>query len=566
MFNPLIAEEVDTEKLRDYIISRDTELESDVSDRKFGKISSYAEDSYVYAGYDKLRDFFDGDQWVFKKESGGNQRVYNYCRTTVLNYQAFLSNEPPEFDVPPVDINDDYDVQLAEEKERLLKEILDDNKFALIFSEACQNQSLTGDAMIFCPYIEEKDGEKRIRVQNIKRPENIRIFWRDESYIEMEGFTYHWRISTASAEKIFAKELEEKKIVLSKSFPRNYKSETEYPMTTIIQYWDERNMMFLIGDNILKFVEHNWGFIPLEYIKNIPHPTKAWGISDIEDMLDAQVEYNEAAGDVRDIIKQDAIPHIFTSGVGEAFGEYKAGKTQIIDLGAEGKVYPDPRNPKTAPVELYMNDRKSDLHGLSMVSEIIYGGPRVREATGRALSILLQGINNKVKMKQTYWDVSLKSMVANIFRLVERYWDDGKKIVQGRYNIDIFFPSVLIRDTTEEINKFLQKLQSQYTTMKNLGVPSPKDEVKKMKSEWNDVDLSIELSRQPALRMEIQKMMAGAGAEQQPSNQQPGLQPYENMGEQPMSATGVPVMTPRTPEGAVEEQGVISNEKASKKI
>ena len=552
-FNPLTTESLtDEEALRNYIVEKDVELENDTTQRIKGQRSAYAEDSYIFAGYTILREFFDGDQWHFPKESGGNQRVYNYCRTTVINYTSFLANEPPEFDVPPRDVNDELEIALAEEKEILLKDILKDNKFPIVFSDAVQNQSLLGDAMVFGPYIQVKNKLKRIRFQNIKRPENVRIFWSDHSYTEMDGFVYHWRISVASAKRIFAEEIEKEGIILpdaSKQVSEDGTGpETNYPMVDILQYWDENYMMFLVNNKKLKYMEHNWGFVPLQYIKNVGHPTKAWGVSDIEDMLDAQVEYNESAGVVRDIIDQDAVPHIFTSGVGEAFAEYKAGRTQIVDLGDEGKVFPDPRRVATGPVEQYLAARKNDIHGLSMVSEVIYGGPRVREATGRALSILLQGINNKVKMKQVRWDVALKSLSANIFRLVEIYFPQAKKLIQGVYDVDVFFSSVMIRDVREEINKFNMKLQSQGTTMKNLGIPSPKEEQKKILGELENMSLAIELSRNPQMRMEMQRMIEASATRNGQEVNKPQLAESENQPEeaQPESAPGTPVMTERS--------------------
>ena len=73
------------------------------------------------------------------------------------------------------------------------------------------------------------------------------------------------------------------------------------------------------------------------------------------------------------------------------------------------------------------------------------------KATGRALSVLMQGVNNKVKSKQQYWRVAIRRLNANILRLVEIYVPNAKELIQGYYLTDIFFPAVLIRNVTEEI-------------------------------------------------------------------------------------------------------------------
>ena len=185
------------------------------------------------------------------------------------------------------------------------------------------------------------------------------------------------------------------------------------------------------------------------------------------------------------------------------------------------------------------------------------------KATGRALSVLLQGVNNKVKLKQQDWKVALKTLNANILHLVEEYAPASKKIIQGYYKTDVFFPSILIRDVNEEINKFNMKLQSQYTTMKNLGIPAPKEEQKVMKKEWEDTSLMIEISRSPQMRLQIQEMMAQAVASRGEEGPAKGAMLSEgdggagNTGEEssPMSAPGVPQQSPTSPEGAVAQRG-----------
>jgi hypothetical protein len=324
-------------------------------------------------------------------------------------------------------------------------------------------------------------------------------------------------------------------------------------MCTVKIYWDDTYMLAMVNEKIVDFVIHNWGFVPGIFVKNETHPTRPWGVSDIEDMLDSQVEYNEVVTETRGKIKQTAIPHIFYAGEGEPI-TYKAGQAQMIKLGQNDKVFPDPMGQSTAPFDKYIQGRKQDIHHLSQISEIFYGGPMVTKATGRALSVLMQGVNNKVKLKQQFWSVALRKLNAHILRLVERYVTNAKKLIQGYYKTDIFFPAILIRNVTEEINKFNMKLQSMATTMKNLGVPSPSEEMKMMKREWSDMSLAIEISRSPQLRMQLQQMMAETIMQMQ---QQPQLTEAEGgAGTQkeealPMSAPKTPQQAPSSPEGAI---------------
>ena len=558
-------ENLTEEQLRNAIIQKDTELGSDYNER-VGGVTNQVGVGKKIAGYKNLRNFFEGDHWSYIKEDGTPIRVYNYCRTTVLNYTAFLANESPEDDVPPRDVTDEIEVARTTEVENILREIKEDNEFPIVFSEAVQNQSLLGDCFIFGPYIEwvKVPGSKkklpRVRFKNIKRVENVRPLWSDEDFTEMEGFILYHRISVRKAEKVYSEQMKERGIrSLAATPPVNYQQPTGNPMCTVKIYWDEKYLLAMVEDRVIDFKIHNWGFIPGIFVPNIRYPTRPWGVSDIEDILDSQVEYNEAVSATRGKINQVAIPHIFYAGEEEPL-DYQAGQAQLIKLSPDARVFPDPMGQSTAPFDIYMGNRKSDIHQLSMISEIFYGGAMTAKATGRALSVLMQGVNNKVKLKQQYWKVALQKLNANILRLVEVYAPNAKMLIQGYYKTDIFFPSILIRNVTEEINKFNMKLQSQYTTMKNLGIPAPKEEQKVMKREWEDMDLAIEISRNPGMRMEIQRIMREAAmsrGEQGPTKgpiltEGEGGAGHEAEEELPMAAPRTPTETSATPEGAVE--------------
>ncbi len=564
--NPLIQTDLTEDQLRNYIISRDGELDRDYSERVSG-IDDQVGSGKKIAGYDILRQFFEGDHWSYVKDDGTQSRVYNYCRTTVLNYTSFLASEPPEDDVPPRDNNDEFEIARAEEVERIIEAVKKDNSFPVVFLEAVQNQSLLGDCFIFGPYIEwVKVGKKklpRIRFKNVKRVENVRPLWSDEDFNEMDGFILHYRVSVKRAERIYKEQMKKRGIPrLSPSQPIRYRQPTTYPMCTVKIYWDEKYMIAMIDERVLDFVVHNWGYVPGIFVKNMSHPTNPYGVSDLEDMLDPQVEYNETAVATRAKINQSAIPHIFYSGESEPI-EYSAGQAQMIRLGVEDKLWPDPMGQSVAPFMNYLNSRKQDIHHLSMISEVFYGSAMTAKATGRALSVLMQGVNNKVKSKQQYWRVALMKLNANILRLVELYVPKAKLLIQGYYLTDIFFPAVLIRNVMEEINKFNMKLQSLYTTQKNIGIPSPKEEQKIMKREWEDTSLMIEISRSPQLRLQIQQMMAemmASRGEEGPTKgpvltEGEGGAGHEASEELPMSAPQTPQQAPQSEAGSVSQRG-----------
>ena len=527
---------------RNYIIKTNAELEIDCYNRKNGIKTQVG--TLKYVGYTKLREFFDGDQWEYIPEAGGHLRVYNYVATTVFNYTAFMTNEPVEFDVPPREITDPIEIVRAETKETILKEILKDNEFNIQFEEAAQNGSLLGDSFILGPFYD--DLNKRIYFQNVKKPENIKIVWSDDSYREMEGFIHNYYLSLEKAERIFKAQLKEKGINLIATLMPSSDKTTSQQMVEIMEYWDDERRVLIINNRLLDYTEHNWGFIPLLYVRNIPHPERPWGISDVENMLDSQVEYNEKNQDVSEILKASAFPTIFGKNLKPM--QIQSGLIQLIDIGDEAELMPDPRRAGAAPIEVALNNRRGDIFNISGINEVLYGGTTVRQATGRALSVLMQSVNNRIKGRQGRWGVALQRFSANIFRLLELYFG-AKDIIGGSYKVDIFFPGTLLRNVTDELNKYAREVQSQYTTMKNLGVPSPKDEQTIMKKEKLDkADLEMEIQQK------AQQMMAEAVAQQRgtPATK-PVQQEYEGQEEQPTAVAGVREQSATTPEGEITQ-------------
>lgn len=559
MINPLINKHLTEDELKSYVLEKDSLLSSDYSTRVDGEKNTIGS-GYKKVGYTYLRRFFDGDHWDYVNENGIPERTYNYIRSIVNNYVSFIANEPPEDDVPPEDTTDDIESERASKVEDILRKTKEGNKFPLLFISACLNQSLLGDAFIFGPYIDYiYDGNKKIptvRFSNVKRPENIRLVWADENYEDLTGFIFHYQVSREQAEKMFAKQMKERKILtLGGEVPQPYPKKTNLRMVTLREYWDDTYKITMINEKVIDFKIHNWGFLPGISIPNLIDPIRPYGVSDVEDVLDPQQEYNETVSDVKMKIKTSSVPHIFYAGESEPT-EIRAGQAQMIKLGLNDKVFPDPLSQSTAPFDIYMQGRVNDIHKLSQVSEIFYG-TGVNRATARALSVLMQGVNNRVKMKQVIWNTKLKQLNANILSLIERISPKAKRLIQGKYKTDVFFPGVLIRDVTSEINKFNMKLQSQYTTMKNLGIPSPKQEQKLMKKEWDDPSLAIEISRSPQLRMQLHQTLNQvlAKATNPMLTEGEGGAGNTAEGQMPSAAPNVPQQSPTSPEGAIALKG-----------
>ena len=516
----------------------------------------------VYVGDQTLRDFYKGKQWSFRKDGNGTMRTYNYVFTIVENMTAFLTNEPPQISSTPKRLDDPMERALAEGRTKILNAVHEDNALALTFQRAARTASINGDAFLFGAIPTFKaadDGTKtfdRIRYWNIERPEHIRVIWKDDNFNEIAGFIKHYRISVEMAKRLFKEEIEKSGLVVQADRDMdNITSElqpTEVPMVTVKEYWDEQEYLLTFGstsNQIAHYMKHDWGFVPLEYIPNIHLPGEPKGTSDIENELDPQQEYNERASDLADVIKELAKPTYWGKNL-DNLTEVRSGQTVIYQVGDDGDIQAMPRSGQTFPVEQYLTERKRDIIALSGMNEVLYPGSHVMQATGRALSVIMQGVNNKVSLRKEWWVKALKNINASILFHAEQHVPNAKMLIGGWYKTDVFISSVLLRSVTDEINKFNAKLQSLTTTQHNVGVPNPSEEQKLMKEELQDEILSTEIAKQPALLHQI--LQARMQAAQEAANAEASGAPAGIASESDNEEGGNPVGTsPVSGEGAV---------------
>lgn len=541
----------------------------------------------IYVGTNILRDFYKGKHWSYKKEGGGSMRTYNYCFSIVENMTAFLANESPEYYSVPRDLTDPIERSRSEGITQFLGEVHRINKLGLMFQKGSRIGSLTGVTFLFgCVWDDEA---KAIRYWNIENPENIRPIWRDSNFTEMEGFINRYFITVKSFQKQFKKQLKEREInpnsVNGFTLTVNRKAKGGYhepmwekatsvagqqdiPMVEVQEYYDDTFYMArVIGAGTQKFVvdffKHDYGFVPGIFIPNIHLPGSGSGTSDIENVLDAQIAYNESKSNEEDIIRQVA----FTALWGKNLDNYSVidtGVGQIYNFNDEADLQAIPRSTNPMTVENFERSVQGDLVNLSGQNQALYPGgvKSVLASTGRALAVLMQGINNKVSLRKGFWKDAVETMNRNILILAEQKIPNAKILIEKNYRTEVFIPSVLLRDVTEEINKFNAKLQSMTTTQKNLGIPSPSEEQKLMKEELKDPIFGVEISRQPGLlqaviQQEVQRVMQmnGGGTEENPEL---AIQTEEGApgGEkQPMNTPQQRSASPTSKTGAVRAQG-----------
>ncbi|MCK5344362.1 MAG: phage portal protein, partial [Candidatus Heimdallarchaeota archaeon] len=307
--------------------------------------------------------------------------------------------------------------------------------------------------------------------------------------------------------KMFAEEIKKSGVkIVADHDPENADGvqTTEVPMTTIKEYWDESEylLMFNADNKPVHYIKHDWGFVPLQYIPNIHLPGEPKGTSDIEHELDPQQEYNERASDLADIIKEIASPAYWGKNL-DNITEIRSGQIVIYQVGEDAEINAMPKSGTVFPMENYLNERKNDIISLSGLNQVLYPGSQTLQATGRALSVVMQGVNNKIALRKEWWVKAFQELNKGILFLAEKHIPNADLLIGGYYKTDVFISSVLLRSVSDEINKFQAKVQSLTSTQHNVGIQNPSEEQKLMKEELQDEILATEIAKQPGLLHQI---------------------------------------------------------------
>jgi hypothetical protein len=203
-----------------------------------------------------------------------------------------------------------------------------------------------------------------------------------------------------------------------------------------------------------------------------------------------------------DIIKEVAKPAYWGKNL-DNLTEVRSGQIVIYQVGDDGDIQAMPKSGNTVAVETYLNDRKQDIVSLSGLNNVLYPGNQVMQATGRALSVVMQGVNNKVSLRKEWWTKAFKDLNKTILFHAENHIKDAKLLIHGNYKTDVFISSVLLRSVADEISKFQAKVQSLTSTQHNVGISNPSEEQKLMKQELEDPILATEIAKQPGLLHQI---------------------------------------------------------------
>lgn len=269
-------------------------------------------------------------------------------------------------------------------------------------------------------------------------------------------------------------------------------------MVNVDEYWTDEVMAVFINDKLLTVYKHNWGFVPIQYVKNNYIPNYPYGKSDLEDVLDPQLAHNRTNNDLANLLKWISSVNLWGKNL-EGMSALVAGLSRIYSLPEDGELHAFEKTGDPYVTNTYVQQRRSAIVEISGVSEALLSSSQVANASGRALALAFQGTIRKLNPRAKRYKSALKHLNENILKLYQIYYPETKKIIDGDYRSEVFLPTTLLRNIVDTINKFQSGLISQDTAMREVGVSQPNQEKKIMRKDLEDPILGPQVARQPSL-------------------------------------------------------------------
>lgn len=548
------AQDDKMKKFKDEFIIHKNDTQKDLEFRIDGVKGTRGSSGYQFVGYNTLQEFYRGDQWDADEPPGASQRTDNYCSNIVDNFSSLLFDAPVEIHCPSLDNTDEVLELKAEIKEKLLEKVYEENNAnEIVLPECSKTGSLFGDSFLKGPLLDKNGSEDKkdwkIVFYNVENPANIRPIFLDENYTKLYGFIDTTSVSPMwlekhMSDKLAAKGLTVKDILKKYSYQKmgrkttlDLNSQVSYQrMIKRHEYWTANAMGVFIEDELVDYYEHNWGFIPLEYIKNIHSPNHPYGKSDIEDAIDPQLFYTRTNNDLANALK--FLSTITLSGKNlDGMEVLVHGMSKIFNIPEDGELTSLPRSGDPYASGNFVSGRRQAILDVTGLAESLLATTQAGNVSGRALSVAMQSVIRKLNPRIKRYEKSLKSLNANILKLMEMYWPETREIIVGDYSSKVSIISTLLRNIIDELNKLQSGVQSLTTTQRNLGISQPKMEQKVIKRDLMDPVLGPQIARQPGLLPVMQD----------PNGQQgtPGSNDQQNLPSAP-NQPGV-----ASPEGAV---------------
>lgn len=432
-----------------------------------------------------------GHHWGTRREFGDPQLTFNYIKAFADYINNFCFSRGISFDTIK-----EYDHIIP----ALLKRIWNqDNNMTSVIWEMGQQGGISGDAFVKVAYEPAWTDD----AGNL-HPGRVRVLPLNSAYCFP---TWH----PHDRDRLLEFKLKYRFWGTNTEGTRSVYTYTELIRADVIREF--------VNDELIDERPNALGVIPIVHIANHPASGSPWGMSDVQDLISLNRQYNETATDIADIVNYHAAP--ITVVIGAKPSQLEKGTNRVWSIGNKEVDIHNLENGVDLqwPIEV-LNTLKRSMHEMTGVPETALGQTQaISNTSGVALAIQFYPLMQKFELKKIQYgkglqkinELALKTLF--VFEPEATLYDPETEgiIKEGQpfavdpadpllYYNDIDWPSPLPIDRLVKLNEIgammNMDLESRRGALKDLGEQFPDDKLQEIYDELHE-----DAIRDGALRM-----------------------------------------------------------------
>lgn len=478
----------------------------------------------------------NGDQWP-EDAIDRPEKIHitvNIFRSAV-NVDARLQAILPRISQVPTGL-DEVTRKRAEAAEKMILAFLEMTDWEVWFGDLTRTKALYGKGVLKAFWNTE---EGRPDVEVVENPANLRIGWGSSNFKAKDWALYEYTLSPLEAMQQFP-DIEVHPVQGSGSLvvqrrglhtdPLGQKpapgkdrpnlssvlpyepSDYENKHVRVWDYWFKtkdglvRNAVLVEGKLARDISDHSeLPDIPFIVIENDHEPGSPEGIPTAEEIIDIQLELNRTLSHWAQLVNDEIDPAWQLNGenADAVPGGIVPKGGEIIAAGSGNQINPIAKPVNQFPIEGLIKTLWETFHRVTGLSEVLFGQMPGAQTSGRALAVQIEAAANRMDPKRIRLYAGLRTLLRYWTFMIEKAnpkveLPDGtegglRDVFVGLRRWKVVAPEITPRDvienTTNEINKVQAKLSSLRTSMDQLGIDSPEDELQLIQLERSNAHL-----------------------------------------------------------------------------
>lgn len=443
-----------------------------------------------FSRYKSYLDFYNGNQWLEKRRPGERRLTVNYARGFIHKGTSYLMGKPVRFELVPNEGAGGEEQSLM--AQQTLAGIWDDNSLALIDYDAAVDAAVLGDcafkvtlqpgdySAVALPLavVGGKPGPKgrsqRIVVRSVDVL-GLSAGWRHDDMRRLTWVNECNRMTGQQITEAYGPE----------GLPPNSKPENTYKVD---ERWTDWEITIKVSGKVVNTRPNPYGFIPYVIVPNLSRPRQFWGLSDLEDIVSLNSEFNVRVSILSQLLQMSGNPVLVLENVDSAEG---------LRVGP-GAVWTLPEGSKASLLELlkdgsvglhldYINLLYRMMHDLTELPAAGFGRDQAAGSgsSGVALEQLLYPVVQRVARKRRIWDEALDLRNRMMLAL------SGLPVLRSRFTWADVLPKDRAALVTQEVGLVASNIHSLETARRTLGDEQPELENARIKQEHQSLGLVV---------------------------------------------------------------------------